>query len=171
MAMRNLVALAALVASARATAALEISSPEIAQGGRLGPAQVKSECGGQNISPALSWRDAPAGTKSFAITMYDPDAKGGWWHWIVYDIPVGVGGLAAGVVPAGAKAGTNDFGAGGYGGACPPSGSGPHRYEITVWALGSARLPIEGAKKGAIIGPYLSAHALAHATLTGTYER
>ncbi len=168
--MRNLAALAMLVAGTHAGFAMDVSSPEVAQGARLAQAQVKSDCGGQNISPALSWQGAPPGTKSFVVTMYDPDAQGGWWHWIVYDIPAGAAGLAEGSLPAGAKAGKNDFGDTGYGGACPPPGSGPHHYEITVWALGTPTLPVGGAE-GQTIGPYLSAHALAHATLTGVYER
>src|SRR6266571_4858543 len=93
-------------------------------------------CEGKNVSPSLAWRNAPAGTKSFAITVYDPDAPtgSGWWHWIVFDIPAdvtslpaGVGNPASGQTPKGAVQSKNDFGKPGYGGPCPPQGDKPHR--------------------------------------------
>ncbi len=172
MAMRHLAALAVLLGGVHGAAAFELTSPMIAPGSTLALAQVHADCGGSNVAPALAWSGTPAGTKSFAVTLYDPDASGGWWHWIVYDIPASASGLAAGgALPAGTHVGKNDFGARGYGGACPPQGSGAHHYQFTVWALGTPALTVEGAEEGAIIGPYLSAHALAHATLTATYER
>jgi len=152
--------------------ALELSSPDIAPGATLAPAQVYSECGGSNVSPALSWSGAPPATKSFALTAFDPDAHGGWWHWIVYNIPAAANAVAHGAVsPAGAELGRNDFGHKTYDGACPPPGSGTHHYQFKVWALGTPSLPDDAAAKGETIGPYLEAHALASATLTATYER
>ncbi len=155
--------------------AMELASPDIASGAPLAKAQVYPECGGGNISPALSWKGAPAATKSFAVTMFDPDATGGWWHWIVYDIPANVHALGGGAgdapLPAGMRVGRNDFGVMGYGGACPPPGSGVHHYRFTVWALGTATTPFNGTVKGATIGPYLANNALASATLMATYER
>jgi len=167
-----LAAVAAVLGCTHGALAMELTSPQIAPGSTLALAQVHSDCGGSNISPALSWSGAPAGTRSFAVTVYDPDASGGWWHWIVYNISAATSGLpAGGPLPAGARAGKNDFGSAGYGGACPPPGSGAHHYQFTVWALGTPTLRVEGAAKGETVGPYLSAHALAHATLVATYER
>lgn len=152
---------------------MELKSPDIAEGDRLSLAQVYPDCGGSNIAPALAWSGAPAATKSFAVTAYDPDATGGWWHWIVFDLAPNIKGLPQGAapLPQGARVGKNDFGTTGYGGACPPPGSGTHHYRFTVWALDVPSLPATVAPKGAAIGPYLERHALARATLTATYER
>lgn len=152
--------------------AMSLTSPDLAEGAKLGRAQIHSECGGSDLAPRLSWSGAPAGTMSFAVTMYDPDARGGWWHWIAYNIPPnarGIGGSAA--PPKGTLTGENDFGAKAYGGACPPPGSGPHHYRFTVWAMGTAVLPLEGATEDKMIGAYIEGHALASATITATYER
>lgn len=163
----------ALCAALGATdaSALELSSPDIMPGATLAPAQVYSECGGGNVSPALRWSGAPAATKSFALTVFDPDASGGWWHWIVYNIPAAASSVAQGMMSAGAQLGRNDFGHKAYDGACPPPGSGAHHYQFKVWALATPSLPDDAAAKGETIGPYLEAHALASATLTAVYER
>jgi Raf kinase inhibitor-like YbhB/YbcL family protein len=171
MAARTALILALALAGTSPVAAMELSSPDIKQGTAIGLPQVYSKCGGGNASPALSWRGAPAGTKSFAITAFDPDAHGGWWHWIVYNIPANVTSMGAGAPPGAFEQGRNDFGNNEYDGPCPPPGSGTHHYEFTVWALGTPTLPTEGATEGKIVGPYLQTHALAHATLTATYER
>ena len=167
--------LVGVLAAAAPASALEVTSPDVAPGATLPKAQVYSECDGDNVSPALAWSGAPAATRSFVVTLFDPDAQGGWWHWIVYDIPAAANGLPRGVgasaLPAGAHMGKNDFGKSAYGGACPPPGSGAHHYRFTVWALGTTGLPVEGATEGEIIGPYLTTHALASATLTAIYER
>ncbi len=137
-------------------------------------------CDGGNISPALLWRGAPAGTKSFAITLYDPDAPtgSGWWHWVVYDIPPGVNGLPAGAgdpgkgqLPEGAKQGNTDFGTKGYGGPCPPPGDKPHRFVVTVYALDVDRLDVPGNATAAYVGFNLHAHTIAKAALTARYGR
>src|SRR6266540_6954079 len=95
------------------------------------------DCDGANVSPALAWKNPPAGTKSYAITVYDPDAPtgSGWWHWVMFDIPadvtslyLGVGNPASGQTPRGAVQSRTDFGKPGYGGPCPPKGDKPHRY-------------------------------------------
>jgi Raf kinase inhibitor-like YbhB/YbcL family protein len=151
---------------------MELTSPDVVAGYSLAKAQLHPDCGGGNLAPALAWSGAPPGTKSFAVTVFDPDSSGGWWHWIAYDIAANTSGLPrGGVLPAGALAGENDFGDKGYGGACPPQGSGAHRYQFTVWAMGSAVLPLEGANDDKIIGAYIQTHALAHAAITATYER
>ena len=170
MARLEIVVLGLLLGAAAPAPRMELSSPDVAPGATLANAQVYSGCGGGNVAPALSWRGAPATTKSYAATVFDPDAQGGWWHWIVYDIPANAHALA-GAPPAGARMGTNDFGARAYGGACPPPGSGVHHYRITLWALDIARLPVDGNAKGAAIEPILKAHTLARANLTATYER
>lgn len=156
--------------------AMQLASTDVAEGTVLKPAQLYVQCGGGNVSPQFAWTDPPAGTGSFALTLYDPDAKGGWWHWIVYDIPPQVrelprGAGSIGTLPEGARTGRNDYGHARYDGACPPPGSGTHRYEFTLWALSAARLPLDGADNGMTIGPYLKAHALAETTLSATYER
>jgi Raf kinase inhibitor-like YbhB/YbcL family protein len=163
---------AALSTGSEGASAMELSSPDIRPGATLSQAQIYSECGGGNVSPALNWSGAPAATQSFALTVFDPDAQGGWWHWIVYDIPAAARGLAQGAnSPAGALLGRNDFGHERYDGACPPQGSGAHHYEFKIWALATPSLPADLAAKGETIGPYLAAHALASATLIATYER
>ena len=154
--------------------AMELSSSSVANGASLAPDQVKNGCGGKNISPALSWSGTPATTKSFAVTMFDPDAHGGWWHWVVVDIPASVQALAANAgsgagLPSGAVQGENDFGDASYGGACPPPGSGQHHYEITVWALSTETVP-SGAKVEDIV-TFLKSHAIAQAKLVAVYER
>ena len=114
------------VAAAPALAAeFKLSSTEVKSGSPMALAQVLTDCRGQNISPALSWSGEPSGTQSFAVTMYDSDARGGsgWWHWTVFNIPATVHGLAAGAgsegsrdLPAGARQGRNDFGLSRYSG-------------------------------------------------------
>src|SRR5471032_2054390 len=109
-----------------------LSSSDIAEGKTLSSHHVFQGfgCVGDNRSPQLSWHGAPAGTKSYAVTVYDPDAPtgSGWWHWVVYNIPADVtelpagAGNAGGQLPAGAAQGHTDFGTSGFGGACPPAG-------------------------------------------------
>jgi len=140
----------------------------------------ESGCAGGNHSPALSWSGEPAGTKSFAITMYDPDAPtgSGWWHWTVFNIPPTVHSLnaAAGdagsaALPAGAVQGRTDFGFSHYGGPCPPVGDPAHHYEITVFALKVAKLPLNTQSSGALVGFTLHSNTLDKAQTVGTYGR
>jgi hypothetical protein len=137
-------------------------------------------CSGENVSPALAWRNAPAGTRSFAVTVYDPDAPtgSGWWHWVVYDIPASVTSLPAGAgstapagLPAGAVQGTTDFGTRGYGGPCPPPGDRPHRYVFTVHALKVEKLELPENATAALVGFNLNANRLGSATFTARYGR
>jgi Raf kinase inhibitor-like YbhB/YbcL family protein len=135
-------------------------------------------CAGENKSPALEWKNAPAGTKSFAVTVYDPDAPtgSGWWHWTIFNIPAKTTKLAenasqdAKLLPAGAVQGRTDFGKSGYGGACPPQGDKPHHYIFTVYALKSEKLDLNQDSPGAMVGFYLR-DALAKASITVTYGR
>lgn len=156
-----------------------LTSTDIAPGQTLAHAQVFQGfgCTGGNQSPQLSWHGAPAGTKSYAITVYDPDAPtgSGWWHWSVFNIPTSTTSLAAGTtmstLPAGAVQGRNDFGDSAYGGACPPPGDKAHRYQLTVWALSVDKLPLDQHASGAMLGYMLNANALGKVQLTGLYGR
>ncbi len=117
-------------------------SNDITDGGVLPDAQVQAK---GNASPHLKWSGAPEGTKSYAVTCYDPDAPtgSGFWHWTVANIPAEVSELpAGGPVPAGAVEGRTDFGAPGFGGAAPPPGHGPHRYIFTVFAVDTDKLDV-----------------------------
>lgn len=160
--------------------ALELSSPDLPNEKALGNAQVYQGfgCSGGNVSPALSWSDVPAGTKSFAITAYDPDAPtgSGWWHWTAYDLPASLRTLPAGAgkvgaLPAGAKQGRNDYGSNDFGGACPPQGDKPHRYIFTVFALKVDKLEVPTDASAALIGYMLHANKLATASLTNRFGR
>jgi len=133
-------------------------------------------CTGENISPELSWKDAPKGTKSFAITAYDPDAPtgSGWWHWIVFDIskdkftlPTGFGNSES----KNAIQSITDYGKSGFGGACPPVGDKAHRYVFTVYALDIETLGLDKNANPALVGFYLNSHTLAKASLISYYGR
>jgi Raf kinase inhibitor-like YbhB/YbcL family protein len=161
---------------------LALTSASFADGDYLGMDHVLSEqfgfgCAGQNISPQLSWTDAPSGTRSFALTCYDPDAPtgSGFWHWLVVNIPPDVTSLAAGVSGAGLPAGSletrTDFGQPGYGGPCPPEGDHPHRYIFTIHAVGLDRLPVDVDTSGAVVGFYLHFNTLEKASLMGLFKR
>ncbi|HXW76836.1 MAG TPA: YbhB/YbcL family Raf kinase inhibitor-like protein [Candidatus Eremiobacteraceae bacterium] len=124
-------------------------------------------CGGKNISPELHWTAPPAGTASFALTIYDPDAHGGWWHWVVSDINAQTRALPAGVSYPGVQARTS-FGTAQYGGPCPPVGDSPHHYEFTLYAL-NARLG--SVADGPSLLRAIPGHVLATAHLLGRYSR
>ena len=150
---------------------LTITSSAFQHGGAI-PAQYT--CDGANISPPLRWSGAPAGTATFALVADDPDApRGTWAHWVLYDLPAMTTALDEHVppqasLPNGAKQGTNDFRAIGYGGPCPPSGV--HRYFFRLYAL-DARLGLpSGATKEQLL-EVMAGHILAHAELMGTYRR
>ncbi len=147
-----------------------LSSNDITDGGVLSDAQVQAK---GNTSPHLKWLGAPEGTKSYAVTCYDPDAPtgSGFWHWTVANIPADVTELpAVGPIPAGAVEGRTDFGEPGYGGAAPPPGHGPHRYIFTVFAVDTERLDVTPDNSGAVFGFNLHFHTLAKASITATYE-
>jgi len=158
----------------------KLNSKDIKDGLPLPAAQVYDRfgCSGGNQSPHLEWSEAPAGTESFAVTVYDPDAPSGsgWWHWVVFDIPASVSELRSGAGQAGrlpdcAKHGRNDYGSSDFGGACPPPGDKPHRYVFTVHALKTAKLDVPVDATSAMIGFMLKANTLATATLTAIYGR
>ena len=179
---RQTLAVAALGAASVAQAAgFTLSSPTIKPGSTLTKAQVFNGfgCSGDNISPELKWSGAPAGTKSFAVTVYDPDAPtgSGWWHWVVINIPGDATGLvegagsAVGKLPAGSVQARTDFGSAGFGGACPPPGDKPHRYIFTVYALKTDKLDVPADATAALVGFMIHANKLGSATFTAKYGR
>jgi Raf kinase inhibitor-like YbhB/YbcL family protein len=163
---------------------MTLTSADIKEGATIANEQVFKGfgCNGGNVSPALNWSGAPSTTKSFAITIYDPDAPtgGGWWHWVAFNIPAGTTSLPKGagdvkknLMPQGATQSRNSFGSDGYGGPCPPPGDKPHHYQITVFAVDVEKLPDakNAAASAALVGSALKSHTLAKATLTGLYGR
>ena len=147
-----------------------LTSNDFKDGDVLPDAQVQAK---GNTSPHLAWSGAPEGTKSFAITAYDPDAPtgSGFWHWTVANIPADVSEMpAGGPVPPGAVEGRTDYGAPGFGGAAPPPGHGPHRYIFTVFAVDVEKLDVTPDNSGAVFGFNLFFHTLAKAAITATYE-
>ena len=159
-----------------------LTSPDLRPGARIAEKHVFNGmgCTGANVSPALSWSGAPKGTKSYAVTMYDPDAPtgSGWWHWVIYNIPATATGLVADagnpsktLAPSGAQEGNTDFGKPGYGGPCPPAGPGAHHYVITAFALKVERIDVPANATAAMVGFNLNANTLAKAKLTAIYRR
>lgn len=137
-------------------------------------------CNGKNRSPDLSWSGAPAGTKSFALTVFDPDAPtgSGWWHWLVVNIASTVTSLAGGAgsadgqsLPSGAVQTRNDYGSVGYGGPCPPPGDKPHRYVFTLHALKVPRIDVEPQFSGAMVGFMINQNVIAKTQLIAYYAR
>lgn len=174
-------ALGVLTAGAANAAKFSVASPDIRPGKAISDEQVFNGfgCSGKNISPALMWKNAPAKTKSFALTVYDPDAPtgSGFWHWVVFNIPTSAtslpknaGDVKANLAPAGAVQSRTDFGVPGWGGPCPPPGK-PHRYIFTVFAVDVDHIDASADTSAAVIGFNLHFHTLAKATLTGKYGR
>lgn len=166
----------------KTASSLQLRCPTIAPGSKLPAEQVFNGfgCTGPNVSPELQWSGAPAGTKSFALTIYDPDAPtgSGWWHWIVYDMPPGVNALASGAgdasgkgLPGAAKHGRSDFGTYAFGGACPPEGHAPHHYIFTLYALDLDTLGVPADASAALIGYMIGHHTLAKSSFTALYNR
>jgi len=174
--------LAAVTLGAQAqTAQFTLSSPDIANGKTIAAAQVFNSfgCSGNNVSPALAWSNVPAGTKSFALLAYDPDAPtgSGWWHWVAYNIPADAASLPAGagdpkknLMPPGVVQGRSDFGTAGYGGPCPPPGK-PHHYYFRLYALKVPKLDLPADATAAFVGFNVNANSLGKAELLGLYGR
>jgi Raf kinase inhibitor-like YbhB/YbcL family protein len=168
-------------AQAQTTGAFTLTSSDIADGKKIPEAQVFNSfgCSGRNISPALSWSNVPAGTKSFALLVYDPDAPtgSGWWHWVAYNIPADATSLAANagdpkknLMPGAAVQGRTDFGSPGYGGPCPPPGK-PHHYYFRLYALKVPKLEVPADATAALIGYNVNANSLGMAQILGLYGR
>lgn len=169
----------AFLSSTALAGGFEVHS-ETLKSGHFDNAQVFNGfgCSGGNVSPQIKWSGAPAGTKSFAVTIYDPDAPtgSGWWHWVVVNLPASTSELPLGAgsepgkLPAGTVQVKTDFGKPGYGGPCPPLGQ-KHRYRITVHALKVEKLDIGADAPAAQAGFMINANSLGKATLTATYGR
>ena len=177
--MRTFGFVAAMIVGISGARAMTLTSPDIKPGGKIADEQVFKgwDCVGGNVSPALAWSGAPKETKSFAVSVYDPDAPtgSGFWHWWVVNLPADATGLPKGAgdgtgLPAGALQSRNDFSVMGYGGPCPPKGL-PHHYQITVYALDVPKLDLDANASPAVFGFNVHAHTLAKATLVGLYGR
>jgi Raf kinase inhibitor-like YbhB/YbcL family protein len=177
--------LVAVSAQALAAEKFTLKSSDIAPNAKIAEKHVYKGfgCEGGNVSPELEWKGAPTGTKSFAVTVYDPDAPtgSGWWHWVVFNIPAtvtkleqGAGDASGAKLPSGAVQSRTDFGGPGYGGPCPPKGPSlkkPHHYIFTVHALKVDKLDLGPDASGALVGFMLNANALGKASVTGLYGR
>jgi Raf kinase inhibitor-like YbhB/YbcL family protein len=138
-------------------------------------------CTGGNISPPLQWSGAPAGTKSFVVTLFDPDVSetgSGWWHWVVYDLPANVNRLPKGagaerssILPAGTQQGRTDLGNDAYHGPCPDKGQPPHHYTFTLYALSVEKLDVPAEASGAMVTSTAKENVLGKAVFIARYGR
>lgn len=171
----------ALTAAAAQAQTFTLTSPEFAEGSTL-PQRFEFKgfgCAGDNQSPALRWSGAPAGTQSYAVTAYDPDAPtgSGWWHWVVVNLPASTtelrpdAGAADTKLPTGAHHVRIDYGVAAWGGTCPPEGDAPHRYIFTVHALKTDKLEIPADATAALAGYMINANSLGKASFTARYGR
>lgn len=150
-----------------------LSSPDIKAGGKIANKHYWNSfgCTGANEMPALEWKGAPAGTKSFAVTFYDKDAPtgSGFWHWVAYNIPADVGrfdgGVGGGKLPAGATEGNTDLGKPGFFGPCPPVGR-KHHYVYTVHALKTDKLEVPAGASAALTGFFLWQNTIGKTSLS-----
>lgn len=151
--------------------AFHVSTTAFQDGGLI---SNKFTCDGPDISPGLAWAESPAGTKSFALIMDDPDAPAGTWvHWILYDLPGDARTLEEGIakdlqLPDGARQGRNDFGKIGYDGPCPPKGA-PHRYFFKLYAL-DRKLKLKAGTIKAELERAMKGHILAEAEVVGRFQ-
>ncbi len=153
----------ALIAAAASAFQVSVSD---APDSRFTPAQYANVygCTGGNHSPHISWSGAPAGTQSYAVTIFDPDAPTGhgWWHWLIVDIPASSGTLSSDALPAGVTETPTDFGKPGYGGPCPPPGQ-DHHYHVTVYALKVAKLTLPADRSPKAVEAAIEAQSLGNA--------
>ena len=172
----NLILLLTFCLPAFADSEFTLTSPDISEGKTLDISQVYNGfgCEGKNISPELNWENAPEKTKSFAITVYDPDAPtgSGWWHWTAFNIPNTTTKIERGAKLSGdIVQGRTDFGKSEFGGACPPKGDKAHRYIFTIFALDVEKIELDKMAPGALVGFQLNAHAIKKASITAKYGR
>ena len=180
----GLFTLGAVNAAQAPQSSLELTSPDLPAGKPI-PAMFMADtfgCHGPNVSPALKWNHAPPGTRSFAITMFDPYTPpvSGWWHWVVYDIPATISELPRGAgsagnrgLPAGARQARPDGDAPEphYYGPCPDEGDPPHPYTITVYALSVEHLNVAPTSTPANVDYVISSKVLAKSTLVRPFSR
>jgi Raf kinase inhibitor-like YbhB/YbcL family protein len=158
------------LATGTASAEMSLTSADVRPGVAIPVAHIYPRCGGENISPNLSWSGAPSATKSFVLTMIDVDVKPDHWsHWIVVNLPAAVNSLPRGAtsLPSPAKVIVSNFGDAAYAGPCPPKGSGLHHYEFTIWALPTAETELAADAKATTVTALLSNRALDRASLVG----
>ncbi|WP_239334516.1 YbhB/YbcL family Raf kinase inhibitor-like protein [Frankia sp. CiP3] len=157
-----------------------LSSGDFSDGGTLALSAVHTSAGGENLSPHLAWTGFPAGTRSFVVTCFDPDAPtgSGFWHWTLVDIPLSVTELPHGVasgdllgLPSGSFHVRNDYGTADFGGAAPPEGDRPHRYIFAAHAVDVPSLGLPDSVSSAVVGFNLAFHTLARGVLRATYQR
>ena len=152
-----------------------LTSEDLADGGRMGDRFTAIH---ENLSPGLRWSDAPAGTRSFVVSCFDPDAPSpsGWWHWTVVDLPPSAAGLPRGAGESDDALGApafhvrNDAGTRAWYGPYPPAGDGDHRYVFAVHALDVDTLGLDESASAAAVACQVSFHALGRALLTATYS-
>lgn len=178
------VLVAGLIAAPVAQAQMKLTSDDVKNGAKSSKEMEANVfgCTGQNMSPSLKWTGAPAGAKSFALNLYDPDAPtgSGFWHWIAFNIPVSTtslpknaGDVKEKLMPEGVIQSRNDYGFTGYGGMCPPQGDKPHHYTLTVYAVDEDKLQFakDDQVSPAVVGFELHFHSKAKAALHWTYSR
>lgn len=161
--------------------ALKLKSKSIEAGGTIKKKYTFNEfgCSGVNLSPHLEWSEVPKGTKSFAVTVYDPDAPtgSGWWHWTLFNLPASTRelreGASADAVTISDKViqGKTDYGFSRYGGPCPPKGDKPHRYVFTVYALSVEEIKLSENATGAMVGFNIHQNKIESASFTATFGR
>lgn len=161
-----------------AVGSFTVTSTDVTDGEQLPMSAVHDSAGGENISPQLSWSGAPEGTRSYVVTCFDPDAPipGGFWHWVVVNLPASTTELPAGageddgLLPGNAFHTKTDFGAWTYGGAAPPKDDQPHRYFYVVHAVDVDALEVDENASAAVVSFNLAFHTLARAIITPTYQ-
>lgn len=170
-----LLAMVTLMTSpASASGTFTLSTPDFKDGDTI-PAEYAYNgfgCKGQDKAPQLTWENAPADTKYFALTVYDPDAPtgSGWWHWVVINIPATAHNLDQNNLPEGALQTRTDYGSAGYGGPCPPIGDKPHRYYFTLYAL-KDKIEASEDTPAAQIGFQINSLKIGEAQILGYYSR
>jgi Raf kinase inhibitor-like YbhB/YbcL family protein len=156
----------------------KVTSSQIKDGEQMPESTLHGWAGGPNLSPELTWSGAPEGTQSYAVTIHDPDAPTGvgFVHWLIFNIPASVTSLEAGAGsegknPPGSVQGITDFGVPGYGGAAPPPGDKPHRYDTVVYALDVPKLDLTQQTTYALLRFNMRGHVLAEAKISPIFSR
>ena len=151
-----------------------VTSPEVHNGGSFPASEFADAfgCNGGNEQVTLDWSGAPSAAKSYAVTMFDPDAPtgSGFWHWLVWDIPAKSTELTS-TLPSGAVAGTDSAGVTGYLGPCPPVGDITHHYKITVYALDVASLGLPSSTPAEVTTFSMRGHIIGYAQMTVNAKR
>jgi Raf kinase inhibitor-like YbhB/YbcL family protein len=171
---RSALAFALFVAGCGPACAMSLTSSDFSDGGVIPTVHLYPRCGGQNVSPGLSWKGVPASAKSLYLTMIDIDVPPNLWsHWIVIDLPPDSAGLPRGIktLPEGAHGIASNFGDASYDGPCPPEDNGTHHYRFTLWAIPRAGMHLGGNTSARDLQTALQQLAIDHATITGTVRR